>query len=203
MISLRTLTDLLDPGTAKSLLGHVDGSYQGRRVTVSEQGEDDGLLFWNFRVDCRARIEFEILSEESQSVERSLGVSKAGVLGFGRDDEVNDQQLDSLFAFRSSDPPRFSVWVHNSQVKRSLIGLAFHSRHIVLREIEIHFKMPKPELFGVLEEVLRQLCNLASSAEQAFPSGASIPSISSSKKRLITYLILGALLAALVHYLTL
>lgn len=205
MLALQHLMASLDPGTGRLLLGHLSGAYHGRKVAVNENDGNDDHVFWKFHVNCAACLEFEILSEESQSVERRLGFTKKGILGFGRDDEVNDQRLDSTFAFRSSDPPRFSVWVNSPQVKQSLTALSFHSFHITLRDGRIHFSMLKPDLLSIPDEVLRQLCNLALSAEQTFPypPGASIPLISSTNKRLITYFIVGALLAAIVYYLSL
>lgn len=204
-LDLSNLKSLLDPGTARSFLGRLSGKYNGRKVSVRRITDDAGPGWWHFRVDCIVPLSFEIIPDEALELERALRFPKTGIAGIGRDDEVNDAQLDELFAFRSSDPQRFGLWVRDRHVKQSLATLAFQSRKIILRDRQIHFDMGVPDLLNIADEVLKQLTSLAASAEQHFPyhPGASIPKIRSEALRILVYLLLGSALAAIVYFLTL
>lgn len=194
---------LFDAGTAKYGIGRLSGSYRGRKVTIHELESDDGPPPWNIIMDCRAAIEFSTLPEEAQSLEQSLKFPKKGILGFGRDDEVHDPRLDDLFAFRSTDPPAFSAWILNPNVKRSFLILASYGRYIELKEDRtLSFRITKPELLGVLDVVLTHMNQLATAVELQFPALGPAPVVKRSDKRLIAILLIGAILGALVYFLT-
>lgn len=171
---------LFDAGTAKYGIGRLSGSFRGRKVKIHELDNDDGPLLWNIIMDCRASMEFNTLPEEAQSLEHSLKFPKKGILGFGRDDEVHDPRLDELFAFRSTDPPAFSAWVLNPNVKSSFLTLAFYGRYVVLT----------------------QMNQVAIMAELQFPALGPAPVVKRSDKRLIAILLIGAILGILVYFLT-